>query len=58
MNRIDILITCVILLFREREITKDGTYDSRNLVKSILNVTKPKRRDMLEGSRYITYRST
>nr|DAN24056.1 MAG TPA: DNA polymerase B Like Replicative Helicase [Caudoviricetes sp.] len=49
MNRIDILITCVILLFREREITKDGTYDSRNLVKSILNVTKPKRRDMLEG---------
>lgn len=49
MNKIDILITCIVLLFREREITKDGTYDSRNIVKSILAVTKPKRQTMLEG---------
>nr|DAX15709.1 MAG TPA: DNA polymerase B Like Replicative Helicase [Caudoviricetes sp.] len=49
MNKIDILITCIVLLFREREITKDGTYDSRNIVKSILTVTKPKRQSMLEG---------
>ena len=49
MNKIDILITCIVLLFREREITKDGTYDSRNIVKSILAVTKPKRQSMLEG---------
>ena len=49
MNKIDILITCIVLLFREREITKDGTYDSRNLVKSILAVTKPKRKELLDS---------
>lgn len=49
MNKIDIFITCIVLLFREREITKDGTYDSRNLVKSILAVTKPKRKELLDS---------
>lgn len=43
MNKIDILITCVVLLHRERILATPQVYDSRELVKSVLSTFKKKK---------------
>lgn len=53
MLKLDVLSTAIVLLFKERTLTDDptaaATYDSRELVKSILDEIKPKKKDILEG---------
>ena len=52
MFKLDVLSTIIVLLYKERtlsENTIDSSYDSRELVKSILEEIKPKRKEILEG---------
>lgn len=44
MVKMDILVASIVLLFREREGTQDEV-DSSELVKSILNISKPKKKE-------------
>nr|DAN32971.1 MAG TPA: DNA polymerase B Like Replicative Helicase [Caudoviricetes sp.] len=52
MFKLDILSTVIVLLYKERTLsdyTLDASYDSRELIKSILDEIKPKRKEILEG---------
>ena len=44
MVKMDILVASIVLLFREREGTQEEV-DSSELVKSILNISKPKKKE-------------
>lgn len=50
MNKMDILITCVVLLHRERILATPQVYDSRELVKSVLSTFKRKKEYTLENT--------
>lgn len=45
MVKMDILVASIVLLFREREGTQEEV-DSSELVKSILNISKPKKKNL------------
>lgn len=50
MNRIDILLTSIILLYREREISKDPSVGSKDLVKNILSMGRKRKSLMLDSA--------
>lgn len=49
MNKIDIFITCIVLLYRENIINEKEVYNSNDLVKSVLAIGKKKDLGVLEG---------
>ena len=49
MNKLDVLLKCVLLLYREHEITDSESDNSKDLIKTILGLFKDEKKIVLGG---------